>query len=123
MHGIHSERYRHGQKDWGCNNNQGRHVYAKGFGWAAELNLEDCYRKLFEHQRGAGYPKERAAIMAKNRGILADLKAASCRDMLSVVKTVDQDLLRAAIAGERFAELFYANAKDQAISDYLRSLT
>ena len=97
--------------------------YAKGFGWAAELNLEDCYRKLFEHQRGAGYPKERAAIMAKNRGILADLKAASCRDMLSVVKTVDQDLLRAAIAGERFAELFYANAKDQAISDYLRSLT
>ena len=47
----------------------------------------------------------------------------SYRDMLSVVKTVDQDLLRAAIAGERFAELFYANAKDQAISDYLRSLT
>jgi hypothetical protein len=97
--------------------------YAKGFGWAAELNLEDCYRKLFEHERGVGYPKERAAIMAKNRGILADLKAASCRDMLSVVKTVDQDLLRAAIAGERFAELFYPHAQDQAISDYLKSLT
>lgn len=97
--------------------------YAKGFGWAAELNLEDCYRKLFEHERGVGYPKERAAIMAKNRGILADLKAASCRDMLGVLQTVDQDLLRAAIAGERFAELFYPHAQDQAISDYLKSLT
>jgi hypothetical protein len=43
--------------------------------------------------------------------------------MLSVVKTVDQDLLRAAIAGERFAELFYPHAQDQAISDYLKSLT
>ena len=33
-----------------------------------------------------------------------------------------QDLLRAAIAGERFAEYFYANSQDEAISDYLRSL-
>lgn len=96
--------------------------YAKGFGWAAELNLEDCYRKLFEHERGVGYPKERAAIMAKNRGILADLKAASCRDMLSVLKDVDQDLLKAAIAGERFAELFYAHSQDEEVSEYLRSL-
>ena len=76
--------------------------YAKGFGWAAELNLRDCYRKIFEHEGGAGYPKERAAIMAKNRGILHDLKA--------------------AIAGEQFAELFYPNAQDQGIADYLRAL-
>ncbi len=96
--------------------------YSKGFGWAAELNLQDCYAKLFDGERGLGYPKERAAIMAKNRGILSELKSASCRDMLTVLKTVDQDLLKATIAGERFAELFYANAQDQAIADYLRAL-
>jgi hypothetical protein len=66
--------------------------YAKGFGWAAELNLQDCYRKLFDGERGLGYPKERAQIMAKNRGILKELKAASCRDMLTVLKSVDQEL-------------------------------
>ena len=97
--------------------------YAKGFGWAAELNLRDCYVKLFDGERGLGYPKERAAIMAKNRGILKDLKAASCHDMLTVLKTVDQDLLKAAIAGEKFAELFYANCQDEAIADYLRGLS
>lgn len=97
--------------------------YAKGFGWAAELNLQDCYRKIFENEGGAGYPKERAQIMAKNRGILKDLKAASCNDMLTVLKNVDQDLLRAAIAGERFADYFYANAKDEQIAAYLRNLT
>lgn len=96
--------------------------YAKGFGWAAELNLQDVYRKLFDGERGLGYPKQRAEIMRKNRGILAELKSASCRDMLTVLKAVDQELLCAAIAGERFAELFYPNAKDQAIVDYLRSL-
>ena len=96
--------------------------YAKGFGWAAELNLEDCYRKLFEHERGVGYPKERAAIKAKNRGILADVKAASCRDILSVLKNIDQGLLRSTIAGERFAELFYANTQNEDVAEYLRSL-
>jgi ribose 5-phosphate isomerase RpiB len=94
--------------------------YAKGFGWAAELNLQDCYRKLFEGERGLGYPKERAAIMAKNRGILKELKAATCHDMLTVLKSVDQDLLKAAVAGERFEELFFANAQDSAIADYVR---
>ena len=94
--------------------------YAKGFGWAAELNLQDCYRKLFDGERGLGYPKERAAIMAKNRGILKELKAASCKDILTVLKSVDQDLLKAAIAGERFEELFFANAQDSAIADYVR---
>ena len=94
--------------------------YAKGFGWAAELNLQDCYRKLFDGERGLGYPKERAQIMAKNRGILKELKAASCHDMLTVLKSVDQELLKSAIAGERFEEYFFANAQDNAIADYVR---
>jgi hypothetical protein len=42
--------------------------------------------------------------------------------MLTVLKTIDQDLLKAAIAGEKFADLFYANSQDDAMSDYLRSL-
>ncbi len=96
--------------------------YAKGFGWAAELNLQDCYRKIFEFEAGAGYPKERAQIMAKNRGILTDLKAATCHDMLTVLKTVDQDLLKASIAGDKFQEYFFANCQDEAIADYIRGV-
>ncbi|MDG5489746.1 RpiB/LacA/LacB family sugar-phosphate isomerase [Sphingomonas sp. BGYR3] len=96
--------------------------YSKGFGWAAELNLRDVYAKLFDGERGLGYPRERAEIMRKNRGILKDLKAVTCNDMLTVLKNVDQDLLRATIAGERFQEYFFANATDAAISDYLKQV-
>lgn len=96
--------------------------YAKGFGWAAELNLEDCYRKLFENEAGLGYPRERAAVMKTNRNVIADMKAAACHDMLTTLKNVDQDLLKAAIAGEKFEELFYANSQDEEISAYLRGL-
>lgn len=96
--------------------------YAKGFGWAAELNLQDVYRKLFDGERGLGYPKERAEIMRKNRGVLSDLKAVTCKDMLTVLKTMDQDLLKAAIAGERFQNYFFANATDDGIRDYLKGV-
>lgn len=96
--------------------------YAKGFGWAAELNLQDCYRKLFEVERGVGYPKERAEIMAKNRGILTEVKSASCRDMLSVLKSVDQSLLKAAISGNNFSDLFFPNSRNEEISEYLKSV-
>ncbi|WP_309630393.1 RpiB/LacA/LacB family sugar-phosphate isomerase [Brevundimonas sp.] len=96
--------------------------YAKGFGWAAELNLQDVYRKLFEGERGLGYPKERAEIMAKNRGILKSLKAVTCHDMLTVLKNVDQDLLKAAVAGEKFQDYFFANATDEGIRDYIKGL-
>jgi hypothetical protein len=60
--------------------------------------------------------------MAKNRGILAQLKATSCRNMLTVLKEVDQDLLKAAVAGERFQELFFPNCQDEAIAGYVRGL-
>lgn len=96
--------------------------YAKGFGWAAELNLQDVYRKLFDGERGLGYPKERAEIMAKNRGILKSLKEATCKDMVSALKAVDQDLLKAAIAGARFAEYFFANAEEGELRDYIAGL-
>ncbi|WP_373487781.1 RpiB/LacA/LacB family sugar-phosphate isomerase [Blastomonas sp.] len=96
--------------------------YAKGFGWAAELNLADCYRKLFENEPGAGYPRERATFMAANRVVLSNLKSVTCHDMLTVLRNVDQDLLRAAIAGEKFTEYFYPNSQDEAMSDFLRSL-
>lgn len=96
--------------------------YAKGFGWAAELNLQDCYRKLFEVERGVGYPKERAEIMAKNRSILSGVKEASSKDMRSVLKSVDQDLLKVAVSGEHFSEYFFANAQDAEIADYIKTL-
>ncbi|KPF79919.1 hypothetical protein IP78_08050, partial [Brevundimonas sp. AAP58] len=67
-------------------------------------------------------PKERAEIMARNRGILRDLKAATCHDMLTVLKTVDQDLLKAAVAGERFKDYFFANAKDAKIRAFMESM-
>jgi len=96
--------------------------YAKGFGWAAELNLQDCYRKLFEIERGVGYPKERAEIMAKNptKDMLTVLK--SIDPALVVLKSIDPALVKSAVSGQQFKELFFANATDEALIAYIKEV-
>lgn len=96
--------------------------YAKGFGWGADLNLGYVYKNLFEGERGLGYPRERAAIMAKNRGILKQVKEVTNKSMLTVLKEIDQDLLKTTVSGEKFQEYFFANCQDDAIAAYLKNV-
>ncbi|MDF7799069.1 RpiB/LacA/LacB family sugar-phosphate isomerase [Pontiellaceae bacterium B1224] len=96
--------------------------FAKGFGWAAELNLEYIFEKLFSQEMGLGYPKERAAIMAKNRNILNEVKAVTHTDMLTILKNLDQDLLKGAIGGAKFKEYFYANATNDEIKEAVKAV-
>jgi hypothetical protein len=42
--------------------------------------------------------------------------------MLSVLGSVDQELLKAAVSGEKFQELFFPNCQDEAIATYVKRL-
>jgi len=96
--------------------------FAKGFGWGAELNLEYIFEKLFGQEMGQGYPKERAQIMAKNRNILNEVKKITHKDMMSILKEIDQEFLKATISGERFQEYFFANCQDEEMAAYLKEV-
>ena len=96
--------------------------FAKGFGWGAELNLEYTFEKLFGFGSGNGYPAERAVPEQRNKKILDAVRAHNFKDLIACLKAIDQELVRGAIAGEHFAELFFANAKDEQIIAYVREL-
>ncbi len=85
--------------------------FAKGFGWGAELNLEYIFEKLFEGKSGQGYPKERVIPEQRNKKILDEVKKVTHVDMLTILKNIDQDLLKGAISGPKFSEYFFANCK------------
>ena len=85
--------------------------FAKGFGWGGEKNLEYIFEKLYVEEAGLGYPRERAAIMAKNRGVLNAVKAVTYRNFTDILREIDRDLVKGAFAGENFKELFFANCK------------
>ena len=96
--------------------------FAKGFGWGGELNLHYCFEKLFGFGHGQGYPKERVVPEQRNKIILDGVRAQTLRPLTECLDRIDQDLLKGAIAGEKFQELFFANCKDQKIADYIRGL-
>ena len=96
--------------------------YAQGFGWGAELNLQYTFEKLFSTPGGGGYPKERVEPEQRNKKILDKVKEVTHRDLLDILPELDQDLLKGAISGEKFSELFFADCKCDKIAEYVKSL-
>lgn len=96
--------------------------FAKGFGWGAELNLEYCFKEMFSHPAGNGYPKERVIPEQRNKKILDEVKKITHNDMLTIVKNIDQEFLKYTISGKNFKELFYNNCDNSDLSNYIKSL-
>ena len=97
--------------------------FAKGFGWGAELNLTYIFEKLFEGEPGGGYPKERVVPEQRNKKILDGVRKVAFKDnLIDILKNLDQELVKGAVAGEKFQELFFANCKNQEIADYVKTL-
>ncbi len=96
--------------------------FAKGFGWGAELNLQYIFTQLFTGESGQGYPKERVVPEQRNKKILDQVNLVTKKDLLTILKEIDQDLLKTAVSGEKFAEYFFANCQDPAIAEYIKSI-
>ena len=96
--------------------------YAKGFGWGAELNLENVYENLFKAPFGGGYPKERVVPEQRNKKILDGVKEITHRPMIDILKEIDQQFLLDTIDRDTFKKYFFANAKDKAIIDYIKKV-
>ena len=97
--------------------------FAKKFGWGGELTLTYVFEKLFSCESGLGYPPERAVPQQKFKKLLDQVKSVTTKDMMTVLREIDQDFLRETIAGERFPGLFYPNCRNSEMADYLKSLS
>lgn len=97
--------------------------FAEGFGWGAELNLQYIFEKLYCSESGQGYPKERVIPEQRNKKILDEVKKVTHTDMLTILKNIDQELLKGAVSGEKFKEYFFANCKCDEIANYIKSIT
>ncbi len=96
--------------------------FAKGFGWGGELNLTYIFEKLFGFGHGQGYPKERVEPEQRNKKILDQVRLQTLRPLTECLEHLDPDLVRGAVAGEHFRELFFAHAADEAIINYIRKI-
>lgn len=96
--------------------------YAKGFGWGGDLNLEYIFEKLFCEAPGGGYPKERVVPEQRNKKILDQVKATTCRNLADILPELDRELVKGAFAGANTQKLFFAHCKDEKLAAVVRSV-
>ena len=56
-----------------------------------------------------------------NKKILDGVRAVAS-SLIEILKGIDQDLLKGAIAGEHFQEQFFADCKDPELAAYVKTL-
>jgi ribose 5-phosphate isomerase RpiB len=95
--------------------------YAKGFGWGAELNIRTIFEKAFGSPKGMGYPPERKESENRNAEILNSVKEAVGKDILSALRSLDQEMVKQALS-PRFQECFFAGCKAPELETYVRIL-
>lgn len=97
--------------------------FAKGFGWGAELNIRYMLEKAFTGDKGQGYPPERKESQVRNAGILSEIKTAVAKDnYLDTLKAIDSEIVKTAVAGERFQACFFEHCQNSDIEAFVRSL-
>ena len=96
--------------------------FAKGFGWGGDLNLEYIFEKLFCEESGQGYPKERAVPEKRNKKILDQVKTITYRKLSEILKELDLELVKGALSGEHFQELFFADCKCEELAACVKEL-
>ena len=96
--------------------------FAKGFGLGGDLNLEYIFEKLFCEESGQGYPRERAVPEQRNKKILDEVKKVTYREFTDILMEMDRELVKGALAGEHFQELFFANCKCEKIAACVKEI-
>ena len=96
--------------------------FAKGFGWGGDLNLEYIFEKLWCEESGQGYPKERAVPEQRNKKILDGVKTVTYRDLPSILKELDRDLVKGALSTKGFGEYFWDNCQCEELAKIVKEI-
>ena len=88
--------------------------FAKGWGWAGEVNLEYLFEKLFVQEPGGGYPESSAKSEQENAVRTKKLKTYSHPKFTDLIASIDDadliERIKGGFAGKRY-ELFKEKCK------------
>lgn len=91
-------------------------------GWGQELQLKYIFEQMWLEEPGSGYPKDRVVPEQRNKKILDQVRASAYRPLVDIYQDLDPELVKGSFAGQRFKELFQANADNGPIKDYVLGL-
>lgn len=92
--------------------------YAKGFGWGAELNLNNIFTRAFGSPKGMGYPDGRKEAQNRNANLLFEVKKRVAKPLLDALKAIDPQMVKECMI-PRFLDCFYAGCKDAELKAFV----
>ena len=96
--------------------------FAKGYGWAAELNLEQIFENLFKTDFGSGYPSERVVPERQNKKILDIVKEQTHKSLIEILPNIDNNLILSVVNNEYFKENYFKNSQNPEIDKVINSI-
>lgn len=91
----------------------------KGFGWAANLNLDYIFSKLFQDEFGLGYPETRKISQAQSRERLKKINKYSHRTMEEILQDTEPEILKAMFSYPIFIELIKGKCKNIKLQKFI----
>lgn len=92
--------------------------FAKGFGWGAELNLNNIFTRAFGSPKGMGYPDGRKEAQNRNANLLFEVKKQVAKPLLDALNAIDPQLVKECMI-PRFLDCFYAGCKDDELKAFV----
>jgi len=88
----------------------------KGYGWAADINLQYIFQRLFQDPAGQGYPLARAESQQMSRVILKTLSVKAHKSLPEILKELDPEVLAPIRKRIDFMEVLAKQAKVNALA-------
>lgn len=86
-------------------------------------NLQDsCLHRLTTAMPSRCYLQRALAGEQRNKKILDEVKKITHNDLCTILKNLDRELVKGAIAGEKFQEYFFANCKCEKLAVCVKEL-
>jgi len=82
----------------------------KGYGWAADVNLQFIFEKLFECEMGTGYPEHRKESQSASRIKLKEISGNTHKDIREILALADREILARLAQSDSFMEII-SNSK------------
>lgn len=91
------------------------------FGWAAEINLQCIFEKLFDGPFGIGYPKKDAIRKQKDTKRLKFLNSITKRKLKDVIPKVELDFMKKVVNRDNVFEYVIKYGQDKELTELLKS--
>jgi len=83
----------------------------KGYGWAADINLQFVFEKLFEPEMGAGYPEHRRESQRQSRDKLKNISDSTHRNFHEILASTDHEILTLLAQSDEFIKILETSKK------------